>query len=185
MGRCFFQAAKWLDICGRNSVTLNPEKFNFAEDYVEFVDFEITSNTVPPARNTSGPSQGSPHQRTSLMRSWFGLVNQVSYAFSMAEKMPPFGELLKPSTLVPWNEDSRHSCEESTRAITKEIAQGVLIFDKSKPTCLATNCSKTGICFWLFQKHCTCQTINLFCCKEGWKISLAAKSRYDPIEAKH
>ena len=32
------------------------------------------------------------------IRSWFGLVNQVAYAFSMTERMLPFRDLLKPST---------------------------------------------------------------------------------------
>ena len=32
------------------------------------------------------------------VRSWFGLVNQVAYAFSMTDKMLPFRELLKPIT---------------------------------------------------------------------------------------
>ena len=36
---CFFQAAQWLDICGRHGITLNPEKFIFAQDEVEFVGF--------------------------------------------------------------------------------------------------------------------------------------------------
>ena len=30
------------------------------------------------------------------------------------------------------------------------------IFDKSKPTCLATDWSKTRIGFWLYQKQCDC-----------------------------
>ena len=42
---------------------------------------------------------------------------------------------------------------------------------------------------WLFQKHCFCPSNDLFCCKQGWKITLvgsrfthAAESRYAPIE---
>ena len=63
------------------------------------------------------------------------------------------------------------------------------MFDKSKPTCLATIWSKTGISFWLFQKHCRCPGSKPFCCKGGWQIALvgsrfthAAESRYAPIE---
>ena len=73
--------------------------------------------------------------------------------------------------------------------IVKEIERGVRIFDKTKPTCLATDWSKEGIGFWLFQKHCRCSPIRPFCCKDGWKITLvgsrfthAAESRYAPIE---
>ena len=43
---CFFQAAQWLDICGRNDITLNLEKFIYAQDVVEFAGFEIICDTV-------------------------------------------------------------------------------------------------------------------------------------------
>ena len=45
----FFQAARWLDLCGKNGVTLNPEKFFFAEETVEFAGFEISKTTVCPS----------------------------------------------------------------------------------------------------------------------------------------
>ena len=46
----FFQAANWLDTCGRHGITLNPEKFHFAQDEVEFAGFEITNDTVRPCK---------------------------------------------------------------------------------------------------------------------------------------
>ena len=69
--------------------------------------------------------------------------------------------------------------EESKLAIISDIEDGVRIFDKSKPTCLATDWSKTGIGYWLFQKHCQCPSTEPFCCRSGWKV---AESRYAPIE---
>ena len=36
---CFFQACQWLDLCGRNGIVLNPEKF-------EFTGFEISLDKV-------------------------------------------------------------------------------------------------------------------------------------------
>ena len=56
-------------------------------------------------------------------------------------------------------------------------------------TCLATDWSKDGIGYWLFQKHCDCFSGDLFCCRTGWKITLIgshfthpAESRYASIE---
>jgi hypothetical protein len=46
----FFQAVSWLDVCGRNGITLNPEKFVFVADEVEFAGFEITRDEVRPCR---------------------------------------------------------------------------------------------------------------------------------------
>ena len=79
--------------------------------------------------------------------------------------------------------------QTSKEVIISEIEEGVHIFDKFKPTCLATDWSKHGIGFWLFQKHCKCHSNEPFCCHTGWQITLvgslitqAAESRYTPVE---
>ena len=99
---CFFQACQWLDLCGRNGITLNPEKFSFAQDTVEFAGFEITPNEVKPCnRYLDAIRQFPTPQNITDIRSWFGLVNQVSYYTSMTDKMRPFRDLLNqrwPST---------------------------------------------------------------------------------------
>jgi len=137
------------------------------------------------ARGTDFPT---PQSLTDI-RSWFGLVNQVSYAFSMADTMLPFQELLKPSNSFHWDEKLQQAFQQSKLTIINKIHNGVKILDKTKPMCLATDWSKQGIGYWLFQKHCSCPSNDLFCCKQGWKITLvgsrfthAAESRYAPIE---
>ena len=180
---CFHQTVQWLDICGRQGITLNPEKFVFGQDIVEFAGFEITPNSVRPCMKYLQAILDFPAPKNLTdVRSWFGLVNQVSYTFSMAKMMLPFRQLLKPGIPFAWDEDSK-------AAILREIEEGVKIFDPSKPTCLATDWSKNGIGFWLFQKHCICPGQKPFCCHTGWKITLvgsrfthSAESRYAPIE---
>lgn len=44
----FYQAVNWLDICGRNGITLYPKKFIFAGDTVEFPGFKISPTSVRP-----------------------------------------------------------------------------------------------------------------------------------------
>ncbi len=186
----FFRTVAWLDICGRHGITLNPEKFIFAQDEVEFAGFDITMDSVKPsAKHFQAILNFPTPQNITDVRSWFGLVNQVSYAFSMADKMLPFRRLLQPGTPFRWDEDLDHLFEESKTVITREIEEGVRIFDKSKPTCLATDWSKQGIGFWLLQKHCSCPGTQPFCCPSGWKVTLvgsrfthSAESRYAPIE---
>ncbi len=186
----FFQACNWLDTCGRHGITLNPEKFRFGADTVEFAGFEITNDTVRPCKKYLRAISDFPTpQSLTDVRSWFGLVNQVSYAFSMTDTMLPFRELLKPSNKFHWDDSLQQAFEASKLTIINEIQHGVTIFDKTKPTCLATDWSKHGIGYWLFQKHCSCPSNDLFCCKQGWKITLvgsrfthAAESRYAPVE---
>ena len=81
IGDAYEQATEWLDVCGRNGVTLNPEKFRFASDEVEFAGFEITPTTVKPCKKYVRAISDFPTPNNITdVRSWFGLVNQVSYA---------------------------------------------------------------------------------------------------------
>ena len=93
----FFQTCKFLDICGNNGITLNPKKFQFARDEVELAGFTITYHSVRPAQKFLKAIEEFPTPADITgIRSWFGLVNQVSYAFSLTDVMQPFRELLKP-----------------------------------------------------------------------------------------
>lgn len=186
----YSQAVEWLHICAANGVTLNPEKFHFAEDSVEFAGFEITPTTVKPCRKYIRAITDFPTPKNLTdVRSWFGLVNQVSYIFSMTSTMEPFRDLLKPSEKFAWKESHQSAFNNSKLAIAREIQEGVKIYDKTKPTCLATDWSKNEIGYWLFQKHCQCPSYDVFCRPTGWKVTLvgsrfthAAESRYAPIE---
>ena len=186
----FYETVQYLELCGNNGIILNPAKFNFAANEVEFAGFEITMTNVRPCDSFLRGILNFPTPKSITdIRSWFGLVNQASYAFSMADKMLPFRALLKPGSKFEWTPALEKAFQLSKLAIASDIKQGVRIFDKSRPTCLATDWSKSGIGFWLFQKHCDCQISKLFCCSTGWKITLAgsrfthaAESRYAPVE---
>ena len=188
--KSFFQAVDWLDLCGHNGIILNPDKFVFGADTVEFAGFEITPSNVRPCKKYLNAISNFPTPANITdVRSWFGLINQVSYAFAANERMLPFRQLLQPGTPFKWTDELNQLFEESKSVIISEIEEGVRIFDKSKPTCLATDWSKSGIGFWLFQKHCQCPSTEPFCCNTGWKIALvgsrfthAAESRYAPVE---
>ncbi|VDI45753.1 Hypothetical predicted protein [Mytilus galloprovincialis] len=70
----FFQAVQWLDICGRHGITLNPDKFIFGQDIVEFAGLEVTSNTVRPCMKYLKAILDFPTPRNITdVRSWFGL----------------------------------------------------------------------------------------------------------------
>ena len=186
----FHQAVDWLDLCGHNGITQNPSKFVFAGNTVEFAGFEITPSTVRPCPRILQAIENFPTPSTLTdIRSWYGLVNQVAYAFASAQHMLPFRSLLKPNTTFKWTPELDALFKQSKTVIINEIHKGVEIFDKSLPTCLATDWSKEGIGFWLLQKHCDCAPTKPFCCKTGWKIVLVgsrftsgAESRYAPIE---
>ena len=63
------------------------------------------------------------------------------------------------------------------------------MFDPGRPTCINADWSKTGIGYWLRQKHCSCDSEVPDCCVTGWRVVLAgsrflrdAETRYAPIE---
>ena len=124
----FHKAVEWLDICGRNGITLNPEKFVFAQDDVDFAGFEITNNSVRPCQKYLRAIRDFPQPRNITdIRSWFGVVNQVSYAFSMADRMLPFRKLLKSGTPFHWDTQLESLFQESKDIIISEIEKGVQI----------------------------------------------------------
>ena len=186
----FYSAVEWLDICGNHGITLNPEKFEFAQDIIEFAGFEITNNSVRPSKKYVQAILNFPTPKNITdIRSWFGIVNQVSYSFSMTERMAPFRKLLKPGTPFHWDSQLEYLFQESKDVIAAEIENGVQIFDKTRTTCLATDWSKDGVGFWLLQKHCECSKNAPFCCPTGWRVTLVgsrfttpAESHYAPVE---
>ena len=179
-----------LDICGRNGIVLNPEMFVFSAHTVDFAGFTITMTDLRPCSRYLEAIRDFPEPRNITdVKSWFGLINQVAYAISMAERMHPFWKLLINGERFTWSPELEDIFHESKDVIIQEIECGVRIFDKTKPTCIDTDWSKEGIVFWLFPKPCRCSPTRRFCCNDGWKISLvgswfthAAESRYPPIE---
>ena len=170
----FFQTCKWMDICGRHSITQNPEKFHFAKDTVEFAGFEITSTNIRPSDTFIRAIKDFliPRNITDV-RSLFSLINQVSYCQSSSEQLRPFRELLSPSTPFYWDDTLDAAFAHAKSEIIKTIAEGVNIFDKRRKTCLSTDWCKYGIGFSLGQKHCSCPFNEPSC----WKLTFAS-NRY-------
>ena len=103
--------------------------------------------------------------------------------------MAVFKPLLSPKNQFIWNEELDTAFQKSKDIIIDAIKEGVEIFDLNRPTCLRPDWSKTGIGFFLSQKHCSCSQLYLGCCIDGWKITLAGsrflkpeETRYAPVE---
>ena len=155
----FLHTIDYLDMCGNHGITLNPQKFAFAKTTVEFAGFEVTPTTVRPCSQFIDAILQFPVPKNITdVRSWFGLVNQVSYAFATADRMFPFRNLLKPDTQFVWTKKLDDIFNESKSIIAQEIRRGVEIYDRTKRTCLVSDWSKEGVGFWLFQKHCPCKS---------------------------
>ena len=81
----------------------NSDKFQFGKETVEFAGLEITSYGVRPSRKFLDAITAFPRpENISDMRSFFGKINQVSYAFAMSEAMEPLRHFLRPDTQFIW-----------------------------------------------------------------------------------
>ena len=187
----FAQVCDYLTLIGNNGIVLNPDKFHFAQKSVDFAGFTITPDSVKPCEEyLEGILNFPAPTDISGARSFFGLVNQASYAFSMREVMQPFRDLLKKGNKFEWTDKLQQLFEEAKQHIVELVKEGVRIFDMSKPTCLATDWCRQGIGFFLMQKHCLCSGPTIpTCCATGWKLVFAggkfatpAEGRYSPVE---
>ena len=189
----FWHAMNYISLCGKNGVVFNPSKFVFGANTVDFAGFTVTPIGYKPTAQLMNAIRDFPKPTNITgVRSWFGLVNQVSYAFAQSEVMAPFRELLKTkeNRKFFWDHSLDQLFQHSKEVIAQHVEDGVRTFEPNRPTCLSTDWSKTGIGFILQQKHCSCSLENAPHCGPGhWKLVFAgsrfttdAEARYAPIE---
>ena len=189
--QCFWDTWDYLTLCAENGIVVNKGKFEFCQKKIEFAGLLLTENGVSPSLSilSSIKSFESPKDLRSA-RAWFGLINQVSWAYSLSECMKPFRNLIKPGSKFYWDSTLEELFSKCKEDIIQKVKDGVRCFDVTKRTCLQTDWSKTGLGYLLLQKHCTCkENNNPRCCPEGWKLVFAgsrftkgAESRYSPTE---
>ena len=144
---------------------------------------EPSETTLTAIRNFPSPAN------ITNARSWFGLVNQVSWAYAISPIMQPFRDLIKPNNKFIWDEHLEKLFQESKEHLIECVREGVRAFDTSRPTCLQTDWCKEGIGYLLLQQHCSCTSSKAPLCRDGWKLVYAgsrttqpSESRYSPTE---
>ena len=95
----------------------------------------------------------------------------MSFAFAQLPVMEPFCHLLSTKTPFTLSAELEEAFQSSKDVIVRECENGVRNFDPKLPTCLATDWSKTGMGFWLCQKHCKCSANRPECCQSGWQTA--------------
>ena len=75
-----------------------------------------------------------------------------------------------------WTPEIDAAFNASKDLIVEAIKDGVEIFEYGRKTCLRTDWSKTGVGYFLQQKHCSCALPKgglPSCCDTGWRVVLA------------
>ena len=84
----FFHVWDFLDLCAHNGIFVNEEKLQFCQDIVDFAGLLITSTGVAPTEAILSAIKNFPRpEDLTSSRSWFGLVNQVAWAYSISTIM--------------------------------------------------------------------------------------------------
>ena len=95
----WWQTIDFLKIVGSAGMVLNLMKFQFAKREVEFAGFCITESTIEPLNKYFDAIMDFPTPVSITdIRSWFGLVNQVSNYAQLRDLMAPFRPFLSPKS---------------------------------------------------------------------------------------
>ena len=105
-------------------------------------------------------------------------MNQVARYDKLCDMMEPFRSFLSPKEPFEWNSELDRAFEESKKSIVKAIRKGAQIFYPTRRTALMTDWSKTGVGFWLLQKHCECTSTSQDAARMDGGSPLLAQGSY-------
>ena len=99
---------------GKEGIVLNPTKFQFCQKDINFAGFNITDENVRPLDKYIDSIRQFPTPRNIAdIRSWFGLINQVSHYSKLSNIILPFKPLLSPKTSFKWSDELQDAFEQS------------------------------------------------------------------------
>ena len=186
----WWRTIDFLSTMGAAGAVMNADKFQFSQRQVDFAGFRIAETSIEPLPKYLDAIQTFPTPKsTKDIRSWFGLVNQVSNYAQLRDYMEIFRPFLCPKHKFFWTPALNNAFEQSKEWIIQSIKKGVEIFDMKRVTCLRPDWSSRGIGYFLLQKYCPCNSDVPDCCPNGWRITLAGsrflrgpEQRYAAIE---
>ena len=188
----FWHVVNYIDLCARNGVIFNPDKFLFALQTLDFAGYTVTLDSIKPTSKMHKAIMEFPTPTTIKgIRGWFGVIAFVSFAYALSPAMLPFRDLLASKKKFYWDDELEELFKKTKSYVVDMVIDGVRMFEMARHTCLATDWSKTGLGFFLLQKHCNCVDLaKAPCCGPGhWKLIFAGsrftkdvETRYSPIE---
>ena len=85
-------------LCADNGIVVNGPKLQFGKNIVDFAGLTVTSEDVTPSdKMLLAISEFPRPTNLTSTRSWFGLDNQATWAYSLGPIMQPFRDMIKPN----------------------------------------------------------------------------------------
>ena len=138
--KAFWHTIDYVILCNKNGIIFVGEKFIFAAEELDFAGFTVTMDGVKPTEQMIKSLEGFPvpKNRTDL-KSFFGLVQFVSYVFSKSKQLAPFRDLLKKSSEWYWDNSLNEIFSKCKKVIVDEVVNGVKTFQVNLPCALWTD----------------------------------------------
>ena len=112
---------------------------------MDYVGFTLTRDEIKPAESMTESIRNFPAPKNiTQARAFFGLVEQVSFAFSKCADMVHFRHLLSPKTKFVWSDDLEREFGLAKASIVRKIHKGVTMFQVDRITALVTDWSIEG-----------------------------------------
>jgi len=143
-----------LDRCRRHRITLNPSKFQFAQNRVKFAGYVVSEDSIEadPGK-VKGVAQFPQPTNVTELRSFIGLVNQLApFSSEISKTATPLRDLLRARNDFIWTETHTQAFENVKRALSSPPV--LATFDPKLPTRLETDASRlNGLGYVLLQQH--------------------------------
>ncbi len=153
--QAFWHIWDTLELCAKNGIVINESKLQFCQENVDFAGLSITTHGVQPSlKITEAIRNFPPPTDITKARSFFGLVNQVNWAYANCSEMAPFRSLVKPNACFVWTDNLKSLFEKCKSKILDQVRDGITKYDINRVTCLQTDFSKQGLGYLLLQKYC-------------------------------
>ena len=107
----------------------------------------MTTDGIKPSEKLLKDIAEFPEPTTlSKARSWFGLIEQVAWSYSIGDTMANFRDLTKPTNKTwEWTPTLREEFKLAKEEIIRRVQNGMKFYDVKKLTCVSTDWSKLGI----------------------------------------
>ena len=135
----------FLEVCRKNTLTLNPDKMQFRLPQVSFFGHQWSAKGLSP-----DPKKIAAVKRMNLpgdvetMRSFLGLVNYLNrFSLHLAELSEPLREICRQNVEFELNESVCVAFSRTKEEISKNIT--LPYFNPGRPTTLQTDASKKGL----------------------------------------
>ena len=120
----WWRTIEFITLVVRAGVVLNPDKFQFAHRTVDVAGFRVSESVVEPLPKYLRAIREFPiPSNITDIRSWFGLVNQVSNYAQPRDMMAPFKPFLSPKRKFEWSDELFKAFTVSKSAIADAICQ--------------------------------------------------------------